>query len=111
MAEAGITLIKYWFEVSQNEQTRRFKSRIDDRRKLWKLSPMDLESHRRWYNYSRARDDMLLATDTHVTPWYIGDADDKRRARLNCIRHLLSLIPYNEVKREKCRLSELAGKR
>jgi len=106
VVEAGITLIKYWFEVSQDEQTRRFKSRINDGRKLWKLSPMDLESHRRWYDYSRARDDMLLATDTPTAPWYIVDADDKRRARLNCIAHLLSLIPYKEVKREKIKLPD-----
>jgi polyphosphate kinase 2 len=102
--ESGIILIKYWFEVSQEEQTRRFKSRIEDGRKIWKLSPMDLESHRRWYDFSRARDDMLLATDTPMSPWYIVDGDDKRRARLNCIAHLLSLIPYKEVKREKVKL-------
>jgi polyphosphate kinase len=106
VVEAGITLIKYWFEVSQEEQTRRFKSRINDGRKLWKLSPMDLESHRRWYDFSRARDDMLLATDTPMAPWYIVDGDDKRRARLNCIAHLLSLIPYKEVKREKVKLPD-----
>jgi polyphosphate kinase len=99
-------LIKYWFEVSQDEQTRRFKSRINDGRKLWKLSPMDLESHRRWYDYSRARDDMLLATDRPMSPWYIVDGDDKRRARLNCIAHLLSLIPYKEVKRDKVKLPD-----
>jgi polyphosphate kinase len=104
VVDSGIILIKYWFEVSQDEQTRRFKSRIDDGRKIWKLSPMDLEAHRRWYDFSRARDDMLLATDTPSAPWYIVDADDKRRARLNCIAHLLSLIPYKEVKREKIKL-------
>ncbi len=103
---SGIILIKYWFEVSQEEQTRRFKSRISDGRKIWKLSPMDLESHRRWYDFSRARDDMLLATDSSISPWYIVDGDDKRRARLNCIRHLLSLIPYKEVKHEKVKLPE-----
>jgi polyphosphate kinase 2 len=102
--ESGVQLIKYWFEVSQEEQTRRFESRINDGRKLWKLSPMDLESHRRWYDYSRARDDMLLATDTPHAPWYIVDGDDKRRARLNCITHLLSLIPYKKVEREKIKL-------
>jgi polyphosphate kinase len=106
VVESGIILIKYWFEVSQEEQTRRFKSRITDGRKLWKLSPMDLESHRRWYDYSRARDDMLLATDTPIAPWYIVDANDKRRARLNCITHLLSLIPYKEVKRDKVKLPD-----
>ena len=106
MVEGGITLIKYWFEVSQDEQTRRFKSRINDGRKIWKLSPMDLESHRRWYDYSRARDDMLAATDTPMSPWYIVDGNDKRRARLNCIAHLLSLIPYKDVKRDKIKLPD-----
>ncbi|MFZ2062471.1 MAG: polyphosphate kinase 2, partial [Candidatus Binatus sp.] len=98
MVENGIILIKYWFEVSQKEQTKRFLGRINDGRKIWKLSPMDLESHRRWYDYSRARDAMLLATDTPFAPWYIVNADDKRRARINCISHLLSLIPYENVK-------------
>ena len=100
----GITLVKYWFEVSEKEQTRRFLSRIGDPRKIWKLSPMDLESHRRWYDYSRARDDMLARTDTSFAPWYIVNADDKRRARLNCISHLLSLIPYKEIKQEEVKL-------
>jgi polyphosphate kinase len=104
IVESGIILIKYWFEVSQDEQTRRFKSRIDDGRKIWKLSPMDLESHRRWYDFSRARDDMLQATDTPFAPWYIVDSNDKRRARLNCIAHLLSLIPYKAVKRDRIKL-------
>jgi len=104
MTASGIILIKYWFEVGQDEQTRRFKSRINDPRKLWKLSPMDLESHRRWYDYSRARDDMLLATDTLHAPWYIVNADDKRRARLNCISHMLSLIPYKKIKRGKVKI-------
>ena len=104
VVESGVILIKYWFEVSQDEQTRRFKSRIHDGRKLWKLSPMDLESHRRWYEYSRARDDMLQATDTPFAPWYIVDGNDKRRARLNCIAHFLSLIPYKEIKRDKIKL-------
>jgi polyphosphate kinase 2 len=102
--ESGIQLIKYWFEVSQEEQTRRFEDRIRDPRKIWKLSPMDLESHRRWYDYSRARDDMLLATDTPACPWHIVDGDDKRRARLNCISHLLSVIPYTEPEHEKIKL-------
>jgi len=106
MVESGILLIKYWFEVSQDEQTRRFQARIDDGRKIWKLSPMDLESHHRWYDYSRARDEMLVATDTSYAPWYIVDADDKRRARLNCIKHLLSLIPYHEIEREKVKLPD-----
>ena len=106
IVESGVILIKYWFEVSQDEQTRRFQARIDDGRKTWKLSPMDLESHRRWYDYSRARDEMLVATDTSYAPWYIVNADDKRRARLNCIKHLLSLIPYEEIKREKVKLPD-----
>jgi polyphosphate kinase 2 len=106
VVDSGIILIKYWFEVSQEEQTRRFKSRMEDGRKLWKLSPMDLEAHRRWYDFSRARDDMLLATDTPRAPWYIVDGNDKRRARLNCIAHLLSLIPYKEVKRDKIKLPD-----
>jgi polyphosphate kinase 2 len=97
IADYGIILIKYWFEVSQDEQTRRFEQRIKDARKFWKLSPMDLESHRRWYDYSRARDAMFASTDSEESPWYVVKADDKRRARLNCIAHLLSLIPYKEV--------------
>ncbi|HEY4115765.1 MAG TPA: polyphosphate kinase 2 [Rhizomicrobium sp.] len=104
IVQSGIILIKYWFEVSQDEQTRRFEGRIRDGRKIWKLSPMDLESHRRWYDFSRARDDMLLATDTAVVPWNIVNADDKRRARLNCISHLLSVVPYQEIKRDKVKL-------
>ncbi len=106
VVESGIILVKYWFEVSQEEQTRRFESRINDGRKIWKLSPMDLESHRRWYDFSRARDEMLQATDTQFAPWYMVNADDKRRARLNCISHLLSAIPYEEIKRDKVKLPE-----
>ena len=106
IVESGIILVKYWFEVSQQEQTRRFRSRIDDGRKIWKLSPMDLESHRRWYDFSRARDEMLVATDTSYAPWYLVNADDKKRARLNCISHLLSVIPHKEIKRDKIRLPE-----
>lgn len=106
IVENGIILVKYWFEVSQKEQTKRFLSRINDGRKIWKLSPMDLESHRRWYDFSRARDEMLLATDTSFAPWYIVNADDKRRARLNCISHLLSLIPYKSLKQEAIELPE-----
>jgi polyphosphate kinase len=102
--EAGITLIKYWFEISQEEQTRRFSERINDPRKIWKLSPMDLESHRRWYDYARARDAMFAATDTPESPWYVVDADDKRRARLNCIAHFLSLLPYEEIPSQKVTL-------
>jgi polyphosphate kinase len=104
LIEAGITLIKYWFEISQEEQTRRFSERINDPRKIWKLSPMDLESHRRWYDYARARDAMFAATDTPESPWHVVNADDKRRARLNCIAHFLSLIPYEEIPRQKVTL-------
>ena len=98
---AGVTLIKYWFEVGQDEQTRRFSARINDPRKIWKLSPMDLEAHRRWYDYSRARDAMFAATDTPESPWYVVKADNKRRARLNCIAHFLSIIPYEAPPPEK----------
>ncbi|MFD1561688.1 polyphosphate kinase 2 [Paraburkholderia silviterrae] len=101
---AGVTLMKYWLEISPEEQTRRLESRIKDARKVWKLSPMDLESYRRWYDYSRARDDMIAATDTEHSPWYVVHADDKKRARLNLIRHLLSQIPYEEVKRREVSL-------
>jgi polyphosphate kinase 2 len=104
LVNSGIILIKYWFEVSESEQHRRFESRINDPRKIWKLSPMDLEAHRRWFDFSRARDDMLQATDTQWAPWYIVDSNDQRRARLNCITHLLGLIPYKEIKRDKIKL-------
>jgi polyphosphate kinase len=99
--DAGLTLIKYWFEVGQDEQTRRFSARINDPRKIWKLSPMDLEAHRRWYDYSRARDAMFAATDTPESPWYVVKADNKRPARLNCIAHFLSIIPYEAPPQEK----------
>ena len=99
--EAGITLLKYWLEVSPEEQTRRLEARINDPRKIWKLSPMDLKSYSRWYDYSRARDDMFKATDTPWAPWYVVRSDDKRRARLNTIAHLLSQIPYKELPRDK----------
>ncbi len=95
--ESGILLLKYWLEVDQEQQTKRFEERITDGRKTWKLSAMDLESHRRWYDYSRARDAMFAATDTKESPWYVIDANDQRRARLNCIAHLLSKIPYKSV--------------
>ena len=101
MVDSGIILLKYWLQVSQDEQTRRIKSRIDDPRKVWKLSPMDLKSYSRWYDYSRARDDMFKATDTPWAPWHVVRSDDKRRARLNVISHLLSQIPYEEPPREK----------
>jgi polyphosphate kinase 2 len=100
----GVTLIKYWFDVSKDEQTRRFSERISDRRKIWKLSSMDLESHHLWYDYARARDAMFAATDTKESPWYVVKGDDKRRARLNCITHFLSLIPYKEIKHPKVTL-------
>jgi polyphosphate kinase 2 len=93
----GIILIKYWFSVSDEEQERRFKDRIDDPAKRWKLSAMDLESRSRWIEYSRAKDEMFARTDTKQSPWYVVDADDKRRARLNCIHHLLSLIPHRDL--------------
>ena len=101
MVESGIQLIKYWLEVSEAEQTRRLEDRIHDPRKIWKLSPMDLKSYSRWYDYSRARDDMFKATDTPWAPWHVVRSDDKRRARLNLISHLLSQIPYKELPREK----------
>jgi polyphosphate kinase len=99
--ESGIILIKYWLEVSEEEQTRRLEARIDDPRKIWKLSPMDLKSYSRWYDYSRARDDMFRATDAPWAPWHVVRSDDKRRARLNVIAHLLSQIPYKDLPREK----------
>ena len=102
--ESGIILVKYWLEVSQENQTLRFEERINDYKKIWKLSPMDLESHRRWYDYSRARDEMFAATDTPDSPWYVIDSNDQKRGRLNCIAHFLSLIPYEEVPHEKVKL-------
>ena len=104
IVESGVILIKYWLEVSPEEQTRRLESRIDDGRKIWKLSPMDLLSYSRWYDYSRARDEMFAATDTDFAPWYVAKSDDKRRARLNIISHLLAQIPYKTAPREKVKL-------
>ena len=106
MIESGLILVKYWLEVSEEEQTRRLESRIDDGRKVWKLSPMDLKSYSRWYDYSRARDEMFKATDTPWAPWYVVHSDDKKRARLNIITHLLKQIPYEEAPREKVKLPE-----
>jgi len=106
MVDSGVKLIKYWLEVSPEEQTKRLTSRIDDPRKIWKLSPMDLKSYSRWYDYSRARDDMFAATDTGFAPWYVVRSDDKKRARLNVIRHLLSQIPYKKLKRDKIELPD-----
>lgn len=102
--DSGVILIKYWLEVSPDEQTRRLEARIDDGRKIWKLSKMDLKSYTRWDEYSRARDKMFAATDTSWAPWYVARSDDKRKARLNIIEHLLSRIPYTEIKREKVKL-------
>jgi polyphosphate kinase 2 len=97
---SGIILIKYWLEVSMENQEERLRARDEDPRKIWKLSPMDLKSYTHWYDYSRARDDMFAASDTADSPWYVVDGNDKRRARLNCITHLLSQIPYESVPRE-----------
>jgi len=97
MVDSGITLVKYWLDVSEEEQTRRLQSRIDDPRKIWKLTAMDLKSYRHWYDYSRARDDMLEATHSDWAPWYVANTDDKRRGRLNIISHLLSRVPYKPV--------------
>ena len=106
MIESGIILLKYWLEVSPEEQTRRLKARIDDGRKIWKLTPMDLKSYSRWYDYSQARDEMFKATDSGFAPWYVANSDDKKRARLNIITHLLSKIPYKKVPREKVKLPQ-----
>ena len=106
ITESGTILLKYWLEVSEEEQTRRLASRIEDGRKIWKLSPMDLKSYGRWYDYSRARDEMFQATDTAWAPWYVIRSDDKRRARLNCISHLLKHVPYEDAPREKVKLPE-----
>ena len=110
IVDAGIILIKYWLEVGKKEQQRRFEARINDPLRQWKLSPMDLESFRRWYEYSRARDAMLKATDSKHAPWHLIRSDDKRKARLNCISHLLGLIRYKKVPREKVRLPKRSGK-
>jgi len=104
IVESGIILHKYWLEVSPEEQTRRLEARINDGRKIWKLSPMDLESYSRWYDYSRARDEMFAATDSSWAPWFVVRSDDKKRARLNIIRHILSRIPHKEAPREKVKL-------
>jgi polyphosphate kinase len=106
MGQSDIILLKYWLEVTPEEQTRRLEDRIEDGRKIWKLSDMDLKSYSRWYDYSRARDDMFEATDTAWAPWYVARSDDKRRARLNIIKHLLAHIPYKEIPRKKIKLPE-----
>ena len=112
MIENDIILLKYWFDVSMDEQHRRFQDRIDDARKQWKLSPMDKESYNRWYDYSRARDAMFEATDTDYAPWNVVPSDIKKNARLNCISHLLSQIPYKDLPRPEVKLGKrnLKGK-
>jgi len=104
IVDSGIILLKYWLEVSADEQTRRLEGRIHDPRKIWKLSPMDLKSYTRWHDYTRARDDMFEASDTKYAPWFVVDSNDKKRARLNLITHLLKQIPYKEAPREKIKL-------
>ena len=104
MIESGIVLLKYWLEVSPDEQTRRLTARIDDGRKTWKLSPMDLKSYDRWDDYTKARDEMFAATDTSWAPWFVARSEDKKRERLNVISHLLMNVPYKELKREKVKL-------
>jgi polyphosphate kinase len=106
----GIHLIKYWLEVGNEEQAKRFQARIEDPLRQWKLSPIDMPSRSRWYDYSRARDMMFEWTDTDVAPWYVVRSDDKKRARLNCISHLLSIIPYKEMPRKKIKLPERSKK-
>jgi polyphosphate kinase 2 len=101
IVDSGVILIKFWLEVSEEEQTRRLQDRVHDPRKIWKLSPMDLKSYSRWYEYSRARDDMFAASDSPHAPWYVVPSDDKRRARLNIINHILKTVPYKEIRGEK----------
>ena len=110
ITKAGVILIKYWLEVSNDEQERRFQARLDDPVRQWKLSPMDLPSREKWYEYSRARDRMLDATDTKHAPWHLVRSDSKRRARLNCIKHFLSLIPYKKVASKKVKLPKRSHK-
>jgi polyphosphate kinase len=110
VVDGGILLIKIWLEVGQAEQERRFHARIDDPLRQWKLSPMDLESYRRWYDYSRARDTMLEKTDSKHAPWHIVHSNDKRRARLNCISHILRSIPYKKIQRIKVKLPKRSNK-
>src|SRR6187549_3301818 len=110
ITRAGIVLIKYWLEVNNDEQERRFQARLEDPLRQWKLSPMDLPSREKWYEYSRARDRMLDATDTKHAPWHLVRSDNKRRARLNCIKHLLSLIPYKKVSSKKIKLPKRSHK-
>jgi polyphosphate kinase len=107
LVRAGIVLLKYWFSVSDEEQERRFQDRMNDPTKRWKLSPMDLESRRRWAEYSRAKDEMFAVTDIKQAPWYVVNAEHKKCARLNIIRHLLSLIPYRDLTPELLKLPAL----
>ena len=104
IVNSGVILLKYWLEVSPEEQTRRLKSRMDDGRKLWKLSPMDLKSYSRWYDYSRARDAMFTATDTNFAPWFVAPSNDKKKVRLNIINDILRRVPYEELPRENIKL-------
>jgi len=104
LVRSGIVLIKYWFSVSDSEQERRFQSRIEDPTKRWKLSPMDLESRSQWVEYSKAKDDMFRYTDIKQAPWFVVNADVKKRARLNCISHLLSMVPYDDLTPEPIEL-------
>jgi polyphosphate kinase len=108
--QSGIHLIKYWLEVDMDEQAKRFKERNEDYRKIWKLSPMDVEAQARWYDYSRARDEMFECTDTPECPWYVVPSNDQRKARLNCISHFLSVIPYEEVPREQIKFPKRQAK-
>lgn len=110
IVNSGIILLKYWLEVSMEEQHRRMLGRINDPRKIWKLSPMDIKSYSRWYDYSRARDEMIMATDTSWAPWYVVDSNDKKKARLNIIKHILSEIPYKKTPRKKIELPKRQDK-
>jgi polyphosphate kinase 2 (PPK2 family) len=104
LVRSGIILIKYWFSVSDEEQERRFQARINDPTKRWKLSPMDLQSRSKWVEYSKAKDEMFAHTDIKQAPWYVVNADNKKRARLNCIRHLLSMVPFEDLTPEPINL-------
>jgi polyphosphate kinase 2 (PPK2 family) len=104
MIESGIILLKYWLEVTPEEQTKRLESRIDDGRKIWKLSPMDVQSYTRWDDYTKARDEMFAATDTSWAPWFVARSENKKSVRLNIISHILSKIPYKELPQEKVKL-------
>jgi polyphosphate kinase 2 len=111
LVDQGVILVKLWLEVGKKEQDRRFKQRIEDPLRQWKLSPMDLKSYSRWYDYSRARDAMFAATSTEAAPWYVIRSNDKKRARLNGIKHILSMIPYKRIKHDKVQLPKRSKKR